>query len=153
MRLNSFWCSHPQEHNGLWHINLSSALFCTCLVCFCFPTFPPNVLFIVCIINGGIDSTRDKGFKSPQSLPKVQPIKMLSANALVNEYEKKTNKKKSPNVYWLLSCTFSPSLCVFLINESRVLTRMEAVIKFKCEIRMCTVRLWGKTKKNISGEC
>lgn len=104
----------------------------------CFLTFRPNVLFIGCIINGGFDSTRDKGFKSPQSLAKVQPIKMLSANAPVNEYEK---TKTKINVYWLLSCTFSPALCVFLINESRVLTRMEAVIKFKCEIRMCAVRL------------
>lgn len=57
----------------------------------------PNVLFIGRIINGGIDSTRDKGFKSPQSLPKVQPIKMLSANAPVNEYEKRKGKNTEKN--------------------------------------------------------
>lgn len=130
----------------IWDTLIFPELYFVPAWCVCFPSLPPNVLFIGWIINGGIDSTRDKGFKSLQSLPKVQPIKMLSANTPVNEYE-----KTKTNVYWLLSRTFSPSLCVFLINESRVLTRMEAVIKFKCEIRMCAVRLRGKTKKILVG--
>lgn len=137
MSLNSVWCSHSRAHGDTF---IFPQLYFVPASCVCFPNFRRNVLFIRCIINDSIDSTGDKGLESPQSLQKVQPIKMLLANAPVNEYERTT----TTNVYWLLNCTFSSSLAVFLINESRVLTRMEAVIKFKCEIRMCAIRSCGR---------